>query len=415
MEEDNNVIYSYVQAADDSGIGSGEVVMSTDSGENIQVIPGDGSNQVLTNENGQIVLCAENEGQEVFIYDDESGQYQKYVYVPSDQNGEEPQDGHLMQQNQIISDQNETLSEIEQTEIIKHEEREEEEETPTTLLVTDESNLNVNLKEEKSANTKNFTLNADKIAQLQPGTIIQCNKCWETFLATEFEEHFNTHHGSGAGSSEQVVIAHDPGLKKCAICHLPSRSKKEYLSHYKQRHSGYKLGCPKCPQTYHSPELLHAHYTHFHLRGTSIIQGTSTSTSNKRAHVLLRCEYCDDIVEDLETHLMTVHELDEPTALAVTQDRPVQVVLESPTHVIYSSQFGGAPHRPPPGPRKKPPQPLTALHCNICTKNFATQREFTNHRRRKDFCKPLYQVQQPIREEPKKIRRIGIIRKLIKS
>ena len=55
------------------------------------MIPGDGSNQVLTNENGQIVLCAENEGQEVFIYDDESGQYQKYVYVPSDQNGEEPQ------------------------------------------------------------------------------------------------------------------------------------------------------------------------------------------------------------------------------------------------------------------------------------------------------------------------------------
>ena len=89
----------------------------------------------------------------------------------------------------------------------------------------------------------------------------------------------------------QVVIAHDPGLKKCAICHLPSRSKKEYLSHYKQRHSGYKLGCPKCPQTYHSPELLHAHYTHFHLRGTPIVQGTSTA--NKRAHVLLRCEYCD--------------------------------------------------------------------------------------------------------------------------
>ena len=44
-----------------------------------------------------------------------------------------------------------------------------------------------------------------------------------------------------------------------------------------------------------------------------------------------------DIVEDLESHLMTVHELDEPTALAVTHDRPVQVVLESPTHVIYSS------------------------------------------------------------------------------
>ena len=98
-------------------------------------------------------------------------------------------------------------------------------------------------------------------------------------------------HHEAASSSDQVVIAQDPGLKKCAICHLPSRSKKEYLIHYKQRHSGYKLGCPKCPQTYHSPELLHAHYTHFHLRGTPIFQGTPSS--NKRAHILLRCEYCD--------------------------------------------------------------------------------------------------------------------------
>jgi len=396
MEEENNVIYSYVQAGDQND----GVVMSTDSGENIQVISGtDTGNQVLTNENGQIVLCAENEGQEVLVYDDESGEYHRYVYVPNDQNEEgEPQDGHLMQQqNQVLSDQKEAL-EIEQQELVEPE-REEEEEGAPGILVTD-----------KSTAPKSVTLKTDAIAELQPGTIIQCNKCWETFLATEFEEHFNSHHESAGGSSsDQVVIAQDPGLKKCAICHLPSRSKKEYLIHYKQRHSGYKLGCPKCPQTYHSPELLHAHYTHFHLRGTPIFQGTPSS--NKRAHILLRCEYCDDIVEDLESHLMTVHELDEPTALAVTHDRPVQVVLESPTHVIYSSPVGGA--RPQPGPRKKPPQSLVALHCNICDKDYATQREFTNHRRRKDFCKPAYQVQPTIREDPKKIRRIGILRKEI--
>ena len=95
-------------------------------------------------------------------------------------------------------------------------------------------------------------------------------------------------------------------MKKCAICHLPSRSKKEYLIHYKQRHSGYKLGCPKCPQTYHSPELLHAHYTHFHLRGTPIFQGTPSS--NKRAHILLRCEYCDvsKVKKDLEDSLDSI-------------------------------------------------------------------------------------------------------------
>ena len=36
------------------------------------------------------------------------------------------------------------------------------------------------------------------------------------------------------------------------------------------------------------------------------------------------------IVEDLESHLMTVHELDEPSALAVFK----KVVLESPTQSI---------------------------------------------------------------------------------
>ena len=42
--------------------------------------------------------------------------------------------------------------------------------------------------------------------KLQPGTIIQCNKCWETFLATEFEEHFNSHHESAGGSSSDQVF-----------------------------------------------------------------------------------------------------------------------------------------------------------------------------------------------------------------
>ena len=62
------------------------MLLFTDTGENIHVISGNTGNQVLTNENGQIVLCAENQGQEVLVYDDESGEYQRYVYVPSDQN-----------------------------------------------------------------------------------------------------------------------------------------------------------------------------------------------------------------------------------------------------------------------------------------------------------------------------------------
>jgi hypothetical protein len=89
---------------------------------------------------------------------------------------------------------------------------------------------------------------------------------------------------------EEVVITQEPGFKFCAICGLPSRSKKDYLSHFKAVHAGIKLGCPKCSQTYHSPELLQVHYKHFHMRETPIFKHSGVP---KRAHVMMRCEYCD--------------------------------------------------------------------------------------------------------------------------
>ena len=125
------------------------------------MIAGNAGNQVLTDENGQIVLCAENEGQEVFVYDDESGEYQRYVYVPNDDPGEN-QDGHLMQQNQIISDQNEP-SEIEQQGI----QAEEPEKVDTsTILVTENQTVHES-KSEKSTGPKSLTLKTDAISELQ--------------------------------------------------------------------------------------------------------------------------------------------------------------------------------------------------------------------------------------------------------
>ena len=112
--------------------------------------------------------------------------------------------------------------------------------------------------------------------------------------------------------------------------------------------------------------------------------------------------------------MIQVHELDEPTAVAVTQDRPLQIIFDPVQQQTANRSYPINPlSKPSPGPSRKQHQ-VVSLHCNICAKDFASQRDFTNHRRRKGFCRPLYPT-PPAREEPKQIRRIGIIRKLIKK
>ena len=387
-QEGNHVIYSYIQEPSE-----GQQVVYQEE-DQLQVV----QDQV---NNDDVVL---NQGQEVLVYDDETGEYQQYYYVPENQleDPEEAEQG-LEQPGETIADE----PSVEQDNVQLNQE---ESEAVLKLL---ENSEKVNKSEVK-------VLNQSDIHDLQPGTLIQCNKCWQTFLSAEFEQHYNTWHKEDSSEfekqkardynlekQEQVVIVNDPGFNKCAVCDLPSRSKKEYLQHYKSRHQGYKLGCPKCNQTYHSPELLQVHFKHFHDRETPIVQ----SAGPKRAHVMLRCEYCDDIVEDLENHLIQVHELDEPTAIAVTQDRPLQVVLDPQNSVTSSPTTIQAPSKPK---TFRKPAPPVCLHCNICAQDFASQRDFTNHRRRKGYCRPLYPAPAAVREEPKQIRRIGIIRKLIK-
>ena len=126
------------------------------------MIAGNASNQVLTDENGQIVLCAENEGQEVFVYDDESGEYQRYVYVPND-DPEENDAGHLMQQSQqIITDQIQP-SEVEQQGIAEEASKED----TSTILVTENQTAHAENKSEKSTGPKSLTLKTDAISELQ--------------------------------------------------------------------------------------------------------------------------------------------------------------------------------------------------------------------------------------------------------
>ena len=57
------------------------------------------------------------------------------------------------------------------------------------------------IEEQTEAESKNVrVLNQSQIEHLQPGTLIQCNKCWATFLSADFEEHYNSVHSDSAVS-----------------------------------------------------------------------------------------------------------------------------------------------------------------------------------------------------------------------
>ena len=56
---------------------------------------------------------------------------------------------------------------------------------------------------------------------------------------------------------------HSNSSRNCTICDK-MLSKDEYLKHFREYHSDIKLGCPKCPSTFTSSELLQKHYQNNH-------------------------------------------------------------------------------------------------------------------------------------------------------
>jgi len=108
--------------------------------------------------------------------------------------------------------------------------------------------------------------------------VVQCGKCSRQFDAEEFEKHWEQvhsdrdHFATSTGSSV--------GTKTCSICDK-RLTRKDYLTHFKEKHSDVRLGCPKCPQAYHSPEFLNEHYRHLHLKRPAPPEGTVPSPPPK--------------------------------------------------------------------------------------------------------------------------------------
>ncbi|TRY78742.1 hypothetical protein TCAL_16698 [Tigriopus californicus] len=158
----------------------------------------------------------------------------------------------------------------------------------------------------------------------------------------------------------------------CTVCHKVM-TKKGFARHFKDAHADIRLGCPKCSQTYHSPELLNVHYKHYHPDEVDDFEPCGLGTGRtvlKNVRLLMKCKSCDILVKDLYPHMMAFH---------------------TARNISSSSQD----------------LKFSTYDCETCQKSFGTRREYANHHRRKGFCRP------PVVKEFAQTRRVGILRKIM--
>ena len=117
------------------------------------------------------------------------------------------------------------------------------------------------------------------------------------------------------------------------------------------------------------------------------LQGEDGRTTLKNVRLLRKCKVCQALVSNLAEHR---HKriLPAPSPAAASASSVIAAVAVASSSSVRTK------------PKKR-----TIKHCDVCQKDFGTQREFANHRRRKDFCRP------PVSANPPQRRRIGIIRK----
>ncbi len=274
----------------------------------------------------------------------------------------------------LVLQQNQQEQESEQVQLIKDSEGN----LLQVVVQNDENNPGTVLQEHQEEEDEDY--------------LVQCGKCGRTFRPRDFDCHFEEVHRETPADSAGAAAGGRGGTRGCSVCgrQVPKR---DYLAHFKSTHADVRLGCPKCPQTYHSPELLNVHYKHFHLKeeeaeGAVNLLAVAAATEAEEAggplsdnhhhqqqhyyesEVLLqKCRLCGAKCPDLRRHLVEEH--------------PGEKAASSSSR------------------RTKKP----GIDCKVCLKSFDTQRDFTNHRRRKGFCKP------PAKAPPPQTRRIGIIRK----
>ena len=62
-------------------------------------------------------------------------------------------------------------------------------------------------------------------SSLEPGTLIKCSKCWETFLADKFQEHFKEAHENSDAGSKIGNLNLMPNKSVCRLCGFSDKTK----------------------------------------------------------------------------------------------------------------------------------------------------------------------------------------------
>ena len=265
----------------------------------------------------QKYLTDSNEAQEFFVLNQDTGQYQKYVYIPPSGLENSNQCHELettvdVEELQIKDRLTPPSSEIDGNTIIlgektkvpstKYKNRTNKKDIKEDSINKGSYSSNNSITKRQELVTKDYRLPYEKpllelktspaqqiitsksrIHQQNESTQVKSRKRSDKYLECKKPDEYRPeHYVSKEVATKGVQITN---YKICDICKQHFESLSNYFTHLKDEHPNVVVGCPLCPQSYHSPELLNIHYNHSHPDGKiEKPSNPSPASTTKRSH-----------------------------------------------------------------------------------------------------------------------------------
>lgn len=255
-----DVYYTYLSA--DDATGAQPVAPAQDGAS---VIVGGGASEVESaNQQQQQLLINQTDGQEIFVLDQETGEYQKCVYIqqPGGPEGEETavlQEGEEQQQEEVdlqslldsggisaedfaaainaasVNEEGEGGEQVIRY-VIQEQAEEQQQQQPVQEQPAAHLTATVGGTSKKRPRVPAIDGDGAPVSLAGGGSVrtlhsqrilVQCGKCSRTFDAEDFEAHFDEVHSGRDAFAESASKT-----KTCSIC-SKRLTKKDYLTHFK--------------------------------------------------------------------------------------------------------------------------------------------------------------------------------------